>query len=511
MRDAEASGSIAVARFRTFKKEAFSTRMVGFAFSRCWVYVVFFNTALLVGQTDVHKTLDFLYIASLITLVIALVICGILNERCASLMNNRYGIWSGAVLSVIGTSSHPFSGVSSPEQLVFLAISAAATGIGSGLLILFWGRMYGRIGGPAAAAEGSVAFILATLPVPLFLLTPPTFQVVVVALLPIASTLMLVLELRKTGELDGPDDEEDNGRPWRLEIIGLDWKRVTIKIAFGSIIFGCVVSLLRAVCANQGPVGSDIGLNLILPLAALCAGSVTLCVLFFSKRLDMAFTYRPVLVLMSLGCCLLPFFYSSGAVAFFLAMAGYLCFEVMNWVILSDISFRFGLGPFRIFGFGRASVSGGILAGTVLGSFLNAVVSYSFEFIASLSLLMVFVMIITYTFTLTERDVARLTKQRSRHPVSHLDTAGRSLSLDERVSILAKEHDISGRGLEVLRLLAKGRTGTRIEQELYMSRGTVNTHMRRLYQMLNIHTRQDLLDMLDMLDTPNDEHEAGNC
>jgi DNA-binding CsgD family transcriptional regulator len=435
----------------------------------------------------------------LIVLVIVLAISGIVNERCLSLMNNKYGIWSGAALSVIGTSAFPFSGIGSSEQLVFLVIAAVATGVGSGLLILFWGSVYGRVGGPSAAAESSVAFILATLPVPLFLLAPFALQVAIVTLLPIASTLVLVLELKKTGGFDRSRAEEDTGHPWQLEVIGLDWKRLTLKIVSSSIVFGCVVSLVRAVCTNQGSIEFGIGFNMILPLSALGAGGLTLCVLFFSKRLDLAFTYRPVLIFMSLGCCLLPFFYNSGVVAYFLAMTGYLCFKIMNWVILSDASFRFGIPAFRIFGFGRASVSGGVLIGAVLGGFLSTSADYSFELTAGFSLIMIFVMIVTYTFTLTERDVAKLTRQRSRHPVMQPDPVNRSPSLAEMVNVLARKHDISGRRLEVLHLLVKGRTGARIEQELYMSRGTVNTHMMRLYQILGIHTRQDLLDMLDTI------------
>ena len=497
----ESSESVAAARFKTFRQEALSTRMVGFAFSRCWIYMVFHNISLLINRVQVDKTLDSIFIISLVTLVVVLVISGITNKRCLSLMKNKYGIWAGAALSIIGTSFFTFSGMSSSGQLASLAIAGVATGAGSGLLILFWGKMFSQIGGPSAAAESSVAFILGTLPVPLFLLAPFFFQVAVVTLLPVASTLLLVLEQRKTDKPEYIKEcikaEDDMGRPWQLEIIGLDLKKLTLKIVSSSIVFGCVVSLIRAVCTNRGLVELGTGFGMILPLSALCAGGITLFVLFFSKRLDLAFTYRPVLIFMSLGCCLLPFFYNSGILAYLLTMTGYLCFEIMNWVILSDASSRFEISPFRIFGFGRASVSGGVLVGAVLGNFLSATVDYSLEFIASFSLAMVFIMIVTYTFTLTERDVAKLTKQRSQYPVMPSDSVDNLLSLDDKVSILAEEHDISGRGLEVLRLLAKGRTGVRIEQELYMSRGTVNTHMRQLYQKLDVHTRQNLLDKLD--------------
>ena len=495
----EPSVSVTAARFRTFRLESFSARMVGFAFSRCWVYAVFFNAALLIDQTDTHGTLESIYLISLITLVIVLVIGCIANERCMLLMKSRFGIWSGAVLSIIGTSVLPFSGLNGSEQLVLLAISAVATGIGSGILILFWGRTYSRIGGSFTAAESSVAFILATLPIPLFFLAPFAFQIAVVTLLPIASTLVLVLEIKKENENDQSRVEEKTSQPRQFSFTGFAWKQLTLKIILSSVVFGCVVSLIRAVCTNQGSSEFISSFNMILPISAFCAGCVILFVLFFSKRLDLAFTYRPVLLFMSLGCCLLPFLYSSGVIAFILSMAGYLCFEIMNWIILADVSERYEIPPFRIFGFGRAAVSGGVLIGVVLGKLLISIFDYSFEFIVSLSLAMLFVMVMTYTFTLTERDVARLTRQRSQNPAMITIPEDKLLSLDEKVSVLAEEHSISSRELEVLQLLAKGRTGVRIEQELYMSRGTVNTHMRLIYKKLGVHTRQDLLDILDKI------------
>jgi DNA-binding CsgD family transcriptional regulator len=222
--------------------------------------------------------------------------------------------------------------------------------------------------------------------------------------------------------------------------------------------------------------------------------------LFFSKRLDLAFTYRPVLIFMSLGCLLLPFVGLSGSIAWVLTMAGYLSFEIMNWVVLSDMVFRFELPAFRVFGFGRAAVSGGVLLGALLIQCFGNSLVLSFQGSSALSFAMVFVLIVTYTFTLTERDIAKLTRVRARVPFRETDERS-PLTLEDKVLLLAEEHGISGRGLEVLLLLAKGRTSTRIEQELYMSRGTINTHMRRLYQILGIHTRQDLLDMLDAIES----------
>jgi len=63
--------------------------------------------------------------------------------------------------------------------------------------------------------------------------------------------------------------------------------------------------------------------------------------------------------------------------------------------------------------------------------------------------------------------------------------------------LLAKEIGLSERETEVMMLLAQGRTLPRISQELVISLNTVQSHTKRIYQKANIHSRQELLDVLE--------------
>jgi DNA-binding CsgD family transcriptional regulator len=518
-RQTEPLGEIVFPRFRKFSQEAFSPRMAGFAFSRAWVFMAF-SSSLLLQPYDQQRVIGTLYIFSLVALVASLLAGGLSEKRCYRLMLTRTGKLLPAGLSILGTTALIFSNFDTSFGAFCLVIASLATGMGSGLLILYWGRVYSQLGGPVAAAETSVAFMVATLPVALFLIFPSVLQFAIVTLLPVASSLVLFRVAVHAQPAENPAEEEggessstdslgaahhptDGKEGWNLEIIGLNWKRVMLKFASSSIVFGCVVSLMHEMYSTSdgGIVGFSSGIMLFI--SAFIAGTVTLTVLFFSKRLDLAFTYRPVLIFMSLGCLLLPFIGYSGGIAWALTMAGYLCFEIMNWVALSDMAFRFEIPAFRAFGYGRAAVSGGVLLGAFLAQwFTDNGLALAPQNSVALSFAMVFVLIITYTFTLTERDVAKITRVRARVPFRESDERSPA-SLEDKVFALAEEYGITGRGLEVLMLLAKGRTGTRIEQELYMSRGTVNTHLRRLYQKLGVHTRQDLLDLIDSNDPPD--------
>ena len=55
---------------------------------------------------------------------------------------------------------------------------------------------------------------------------------------------------------------------------------------------------------------------------------------------------------------------------------------------------------------------------------------------------------------------------------------------------------ITEREVDVFKLLAKGRSKAYIAEALVISENTVRTHAKHIYTKLDIHRRQELLDML---------------
>ena len=49
----------------------------------------------------------------------------------------------------------------------------------------------------------------------------------------------------------------------------------------------------------------------------------------------------------------------------------------------------------------------------------------------------------------------------------------------------------------MLPLALKGRTAERIAGELFVSKSTIDTHLRRIYTKCNVHTRQELIDLAE--------------
>lgn len=61
---------------------------------------------------------------------------------------------------------------------------------------------------------------------------------------------------------------------------------------------------------------------------------------------------------------------------------------------------------------------------------------------------------------------------------------------------VAAERGLSPRESEVLLLLAQGRSRAFIQSELFLSDGTVKTHIRHIYQKLDVHSKQELISLI---------------
>lgn len=66
----------------------------------------------------------------------------------------------------------------------------------------------------------------------------------------------------------------------------------------------------------------------------------------------------------------------------------------------------------------------------------------------------------------------------------------------ERIQILAREHELTPREVEVFDLLARGRSIPYIRDALVISKETAATHAKHVYAKLGVHSRQELIDLV---------------
>ena len=69
--------------------------------------------------------------------------------------------------------------------------------------------------------------------------------------------------------------------------------------------------------------------------------------------------------------------------------------------------------------------------------------------------------------------------------------------IPEACAAIAARFSLSPREREVLSLLARGRTAAYIGRSLGIAPDTAKTHMRSIYRKMDIHSQQDLIELIE--------------
>ena len=69
--------------------------------------------------------------------------------------------------------------------------------------------------------------------------------------------------------------------------------------------------------------------------------------------------------------------------------------------------------------------------------------------------------------------------------------------LSKQAALVRQHYRLSARETEVMELIARGNTVARIAEQLVVSENTIRTHSKRIYAKLDIHKKQELVDLLE--------------
>ena len=70
--------------------------------------------------------------------------------------------------------------------------------------------------------------------------------------------------------------------------------------------------------------------------------------------------------------------------------------------------------------------------------------------------------------------------------------------------VISKEYGLSARQREVLGMLARGRNADYITEKLIISAHTAKAHIYNIYQKTGVHSRQELMDLVEGADVSDD-------
>lgn len=485
-----------IQRLRKLSQEAFTLRMLGFMLAKAWVFAFFFIPSGFFGKAPMASLLSFDAL-SRNALILTLVVFGLKAAAWLRPQTLRNCCIFAAGFSVAGTILAAIPLDEGFLGVAFLLAAALLTGMGSGMLSVMWGIEYSRTTSSVTAAEVSVAYAFATFILPAYVLFPAWAQVLTLAILPIVSAMLLFYQGRFSSS---------GAEPLVPAVVGslgdaAQSKVQLAKIALSSMVFAVVIVLLRSVYERTVPL-SQSDSAVLVATSALVGSLIVVALLVFSKKPETAFSYQPVMLLIAGGCFLLPMVEAGTALPYFFARTGYICFLVLNMVMLSDLASRSPLKSGTVFGVGLAALSFGMFLGQLFATLFAGAGGMFSGNTSALSGLLVFILLVTYVFTMTNRPGPIVHDSHARISEEGED-GGKAINLrlevdfERRCRSLSEHSGISERACEVMVLYAKGRSKSRIEQELYISQSTVSFHLRNIYQKLGIHSRQELIDAIE--------------
>lgn len=459
-------------------------RLLGFGYYQAWVYLAVLSTVLFPNKALLAEHLAFTRQYFSLSLSLCLVALVFVSYRLDILQKRHYILVGGSILSLVGTGIIALASagaeavgtaIAAEAPLVLIVSGITLTSIGNALLIICWGDLWCRIDTDRMAMHIIVANCFAGILYLVITALPTTVTIIATALLPLASSLTL---------LNCTDEPPRHDTPLQHQPLGLLLKAVAV-IALIPFVYGIARAFSSSVPISDFDATHR---SIVMGITGLALAIMLISIAAPRERIIMRL-YRMIVPLMIVGFMAYSFAEPSFRWLALAAIAcGFYSFEGLVWLLHPAFVLKTRASSLVVFGWGRALFHLCGFAGATAGFFLvNRGLSQGSSLnIICLAIVVVLVAVMAYVFT--EHDLRLF--------IGRPPSASQQ-NLEVRCHELAHAFGLSKREQEVLVLLAKGRSVPFIAEEFTVSKGTVKTHVRHIYEKLGIHNKQELLDLVE--------------
>lgn len=230
---------------------------------------------------------------------------------------------------------------------------------------------------------------------------------------------------------------------------------------------------------------------------ALAMALVVLCITF-ARRLNLTILYRTLVPLLALALLLIS---CRGTGAAFCAnlctFAAQMCLDILTLIYFCELSQRGAIPAPLAIGLGRSFLEGGLCLGSLVGQAASALMRTQAIELAPVLLGLGF-LVTTASMVAMSDPIAPPAQDGPDQTNAGDETVELVQQLHQsRCDAIAERYGLSEREREVLGYLAKGRSTPYIRNELCISRSTANRHVEHIYAKMGIHSRQELINIVE--------------
>ncbi|MDR0501133.1 MAG: LuxR C-terminal-related transcriptional regulator [Coriobacteriales bacterium] len=293
-------------------------------------------------------------------------------------------------------------------------------------------------------------------------------------------------DVRKT---DTHQEHSESGKALSplYELFGLSW-RLLLGLFIFSFVFALSSGLIYVNAATVEFVGQFQLLAQLIVALSICFGIV-----IFQWRQDILF--KAGFLCLIAGLLILPFVPTNLTfIPAIILMSGNTIFELLVWAILFEVinnnCTATGFIAAKTVAIARLASGFGIFLGALSGILYKSSTLIDSTLTATITAAAAYLVITVTVLILTENHI------RGFWALIRVSVV-KNPNIEELCAIVAKHYELSSRQQEVLVLLAQGRSVPYIAKQFVVSENTVNTHVKRIYEKLEIHSKQELLNLID--------------
>lgn len=418
-------------------------------------------------------------VMTLLANVAMLTVIVFLSDSLATIVGSRGAMTLAGILLAGGSLGIAVT-VYTSSVTAFIAGSCLG-GAAIGFLKIAWGEMFSRMSLQRGLVDMGLSLVTSTLVFLALFAAPLAAQVCALVLCALPCSWLTWEGARRLGENPTPPPP-----PGAARTISFSWTLLILPalvgLTFG--LMGSVLALRPTTTAGMvGPAVAEFAAGVLLLVASL----------LLSRRFGASQIYALGLVGTAAGAALA----SVSAVPTWLAASvnelGFAIFYFFMVVYWGDLARRMNLPVVRTYAFGYLVFQASQIPGHFMGEALTPSTEQTLSPLVFLSI--VLALFVTVLLVFNDPRSALHQWLAAGEPTENGD------EIPNACAELAGQYALTPREHEVLGLLARGRTAAYVGHSLGISQGTAKTHIRSIYHKMDIHTQQDLMDLIEAMAT----------
>ncbi len=464
-------------------------RAVGFGCIMAWTYVVFFSRLIHFSTRNSIEHLNSTYSFACCGMIAGYLACALLWRRLRPDGGSPSGpahplasqrVHEAVAAAVLCASTLVLTLV---ERGLFMqpwcSITSTLAGCAVAVLSLGWAARFVAGDDDRTAACLVASFVVGALLFVVTLYLPSGAGVALTSLLPLVSLALLARVPLAERAADRDAHPASEAFP--------AFRRALLSVCLLAFAEGAV----RALFLEVDPAAQSETYRWLFLASMIVACCIVSSTWVFGGRAGMVRRVtRTAMLALGFLMLLSPIVYGLSLAADIPPLTCYCIMSLLVWIYFAKSARAYRIATCTLFGLGLAVSYAGCLAGTFAGSVLSSFFELDHRMQGLLALICACFVFVSFMCISDERTIAVVLDEEDERPQTP-----RRFRL--RVEDVARAHGLTAKETAVFELAARGRSTQRIHEELGISVGTVNTHLAHIYKKLDVHDRQQMIDMLD--------------